>query len=270
MTLGCLPVETREANPLRGRARSGAEQVVELRKAGGRVAGGENAEVVVEGLVFAFAELRTELLNLRVVGRGQKEEFSRIFDSGEAGVVAAIAVESGEPEELVPAQGAASSETPDNFAIGRSVRARREGGEGGGAGVFYPLREGIARALVVLAVEEKGLAVELGCALRSLDVDAASGCACALGFRVAGDGLNPADGGFTHGEAAPAPGEAALRLAEAARLPAALRIGAGVLGARLGESAAAEGETGADAVDCDVGRLAACSPEGGLRSTGCG
>src|SRR5580700_2286698 len=55
MTRGHLPVEAREADPLRSGARRGAEELIELLEAGGRVTRRGNAEVVVVRLVLALA-----------------------------------------------------------------------------------------------------------------------------------------------------------------------------------------------------------------------
>jgi hypothetical protein len=193
MALRGLPVDTGKANPLRSRARSGAQQLVQLLEAGGRVGGIGNAEVVVVGLVIVLAELRAEQLDLRVVGGGQIKELGGIFYRGHAGIVAVIAVEGGKPEELVAADATAQSEAPHGFVVRRGERNRREGGGSGGSGVLNPLRKGIARAPGVLAVEEECLAVELVCAALGFEVDAAACAARALGLNVAGNGLHLAD-----------------------------------------------------------------------------
>ena len=175
MALRGLPVDAAKASPLRGGARRGAEQRGQLLQSRRRLAGRRDTEVVVVGLVLAFAKLRAEQCDGRACRLRQIEELARVFHRGQARIVAAVAVERGKPEELVAADVAAHAEAPDDLVVGRRVRHGRKAGVRGRARVLHPLRKGIPRAPGVLAVEEEALAVECVAAALGADGGASAG-----------------------------------------------------------------------------------------------
>ena len=101
--------------------------------------------------------------------------------------------------------------------IGWRVRLGRKHGDRGcrgRGGLFDPLRKGIARAPVVLAIEEKTLAMEAVGAALGFDIHASAGCARAFGIGITGDRLHRAHGGLADREISPT----GPRLSHAVRL----------------------------------------------------
>ncbi len=123
-------------------------------------------------------------------------------------------------------------------------------GDAGGAGVLQPLREGILRAPVVLAIEEKALAVKRVAATLGADGGASAGGAHALGFDVAGGGGHFADGRFADAEAAPASPSLAHGVLRSCGLSF---VGGLRAGCRTGGDA--EGQARAGAIDRYLGGL---------------
>ena len=264
LALGGLPVDASKADELRGGARRGAEQIGELLKAGGGVTCAGHAEIIVVGLVDALAQLRAQLHNLRAGGLVGGEEIRCIFHCGQAGVVAVVAVERGEPEELVALELAAHANAPGEFVVRRRVGQRGKAGRGGGACVLNPLRKWILRAPVVLPVEEEALAVQFVAAAFGLHAHAAAGGVGAFRFDIAGFGFYFADGELADGKSA----AARPAFVRATLGGADLVIGGCALSGGLGAGGCAEGHAGADAVDGGVDWVLASAAKGGLRRAG--
>ena len=208
VALGGLPVEARKAGPLRGGALGGAEQAVERLK---------HLRVFGKSAVVVGSQLRAKQLDLVVGGLGKESLYRAafnvwakvgMFDHRHAGIVVVEGVERREPEELVAANASAHPDARGHFVVRwtivlrLAVRAIAKDGDSdcrGRRGLLYPLRKWVARAPVVLPIEEEYLAVQI---VRSpLRLHAHSSCAGAraLGFNVAGDGAYLADGGFGNG-----------------------------------------------------------------------
>ena len=136
----------------------------------------------------------------------------------QARIVAVVAVQCREPEELVAADAAARAKAPHHLVVRWRIWPRRKHRDGAGwiecergrRGLRDPLREGVPGAPGVLAVEERSLAVESITAALGANGGASAGGAHALSFGIAGDSCYLADRSFAYTEAVPSsPGLAA-------------------------------------------------------------
>ena len=140
---------------------------------------------------------------------------------GQTRIVAVVAVQRGEPEELVAPDLTAQADTPYCFVVRRRIKLRRAVwtivkernrgqssgriiGKDGRGGLRDPLAKWIPRPPGVLAVEEKSLPVQPIGAAQGLNVHPPAGSAQPFGLRVAGRCFHFADRRLGHLGAAPA------------------------------------------------------------------
>src|SRR5581483_638740 len=119
--------------------------------------------------------------------------------------------------------------------IGRRIRLCGEHWDGCSSRVFNPLRERIARAPVILPIEEKSLSVQRIAATLRLQLYAAPSGARALCRYVAGDRFHCANAGLAYREPARSGPYRSRPILRTAFL--------GVFCMRFGDRARAEGET---------------------------
>ena len=180
-----LPVELGKEDDLAGGARhksrftheAGDELLILLE----RITGQRHAEALAQCFEIGRRE--------RVI-----EEVSDVAGARDSGKVAAELVVGEEPEDAVGADGAAGGDSP-LLAIVR--RGDGDSGHGTVGLQLRELREGIASAPGIVAIEQEGVAVQMVGAAAGDSVDDTAGGAAVFGGVVRGVDLKLAHGGLT-------------------------------------------------------------------------